>query len=53
VSPETVGEKVVRAIETAEFCVFCDGADSREMLETRCRDMLAAMDRQFPEGTDD
>ena len=48
VSPDTVGEQVARGILNDELYIFCDGSDSREMLETRCRDLLAAMDRQFP-----
>ena len=50
VSPDTVGEQVLAGIRNDELYIFCDGTDSREMLETRCNDMLAAMDRQFPKG---
>ncbi len=48
VPAETVGSQVMNAILTDEFYVFCDGAHTRSMLETRCSDMIAAMDRQFP-----
>jgi NAD(P)-dependent dehydrogenase (short-subunit alcohol dehydrogenase family) len=48
VAPETVGSQVMQAISTNEFYVFCDGTHTRDMLEKRCADMLAAMDRQFP-----
>ena len=50
VAAETVGSQVVRAILTNEFYVFCDGTHTRKMLEDRCKDMLAAMDRQFPKS---
>ena len=53
VPTETVGSQVIQAILTKEFYIFCDGTHTRDMLEKRCRDMLAAMDRQFPEGADD
>ena len=46
--PEAVGEQVLRTIKSEEFYVFCDGAQSRNMVETRAKDMLAAFDRQFP-----
>lgn len=48
VAAETVGAQVMRAILTDEFYVFCDGSHTRKMLQQRCEDMLAAMDRQFP-----
>lgn len=48
VPAETVGAQVMNAILTGEFYVFCDGTYTRSMLETHCRDMIAAMDRQFP-----
>jgi NAD(P)-dependent dehydrogenase (short-subunit alcohol dehydrogenase family) len=48
VAPETVGSQVMQAISTSEFYIFCDGTQTREMLETRCNDIIAAMDRQFP-----
>jgi len=48
VPAETVGSQVMNAILTDEFYIFCDGAHTRSMLETRCSDMIAAMDRQFP-----
>ena len=51
VPADTVGEQVKRAILTDEFYIFCDGTHTREMLEQRCADMLAAMDRQFPKPT--
>ena len=50
VPAETVGSQVMNAILTDEFYVFCDGTHTRSMLETHCRDMIAAMDRQFPKG---
>jgi len=53
VPAETVGSQVVQAILTREFYIFCDGTHTRGMLETHCRDLIAAMDRQFPEKTDD
>ena len=48
VPAETVGSQVMQAILTNEFYIFCDGTHTRKMLEERCRDMIAAMDRQFP-----
>lgn len=48
VQPETVGEQVIRAIQTDEFYIFCDGTDSRKMLEQRSKNMFDAFDRQFP-----
>ena len=48
VAAETVGSQVMRAILTDEFYVFCDGTHTRKMLLQRCEDMIAAMDRQFP-----
>ena len=48
VSADTVGEQVLAGIRSDELYIFCDGSDSRKMLETRCGDLLAAMDRQFP-----
>ena len=51
VPADTVGGQVKRAILTDEFYIFCDGTHTREMLEQRCADMLAAMDRQFPKPT--
>ena len=48
VAAETVGSQVMRAILTDEFYVFCDGTHTRKMLEQRCEDMMAAMNRQFP-----
>ena len=48
VPAETVGSQVMQAIRENEFYVFCDGTHTREMLEARCNDMIAAMDRQFP-----
>ena len=50
VPAETVGSQVMNAILTDEFYVFCDGTHTRSMLETRCSNMIAAMDRQFPKG---
>ena len=48
VAAETVGSQVMRAILTDEFYVFCDGTHTRKMLQQRCEDMIAAMNRQFP-----
>ena len=48
VPAETVGNQVMNAVLTDEFYVFCDGTHTRSMLETRCNDYIAAMDRQFP-----
>jgi short-subunit dehydrogenase len=48
VAAETVGSQVMRAILTDEFYVFCDGTHTRKMLQQRCEDMMAAMNRQFP-----
>ena len=48
VPTETVGAQVMNAILTGEFYIFCDGTNTRSMLETHCRDLIAAMDRQFP-----
>ena len=51
VPAETVGEQVMQAILTEEFYIFCDGTHTRNMLEKKCRDLMAAMDRQFPKET--
>ena len=48
VPSETVGAQVMQAILTDEFYVFCDGTHTRTMLEKRCSDLIAAMNRQFP-----
>ena len=48
VPADTVGQQVLNAIKNQEFYIFCDGTHTRKMLEKRCEDMLAAMDRQFP-----
>jgi NAD(P)-dependent dehydrogenase (short-subunit alcohol dehydrogenase family) len=48
VPAETVGSQVMRAIQTGEFYIFCDGTHTRGMLEKRCERLIAAMDRQFP-----
>ena len=48
VSADTVGEQVLAGIRNNELYIFCDGSDSREMLEARCRDLIGAMNRQFP-----
>ena len=48
IKPSAVGEQVLRAIKSEEFYIFCDGAESRDMVERRAKDMLAAFDRQFP-----
>ena len=53
VSPITVGERVLNAIRTKEFYIFCDGVHTRQMLEARCESLLEAMDRQFPGETKD
>jgi NAD(P)-dependent dehydrogenase (short-subunit alcohol dehydrogenase family) len=50
VPAETVGSQVMQAMLTNEFYIFCDGTHTREMLKTRCAEMIAAMDRQFPKG---
>jgi NAD(P)-dependent dehydrogenase (short-subunit alcohol dehydrogenase family) len=46
--PEDVGNMVIRGIETDELYIFCDGTESREMLEGRSKRLFDAMDRQFP-----
>ena len=53
VPAETVGLQVIHAILNQEFYIFCDGTHSRDMLEKRCQDLIAAMDRQFPRSDDD
>ena len=53
VPAETVGSQVIHAILNQEFYIFCDGTHTRDMLEQRCRDLISAMDRQFPRSTDD
>ena len=53
VPTETVGAQVIHAILNQEFYIFCDGTHTRGMLEQRCRDLISAMDRQFPRSTDD
>ena len=52
VPADTVGQQVLNAIKNQEFYIFCDGTHTRKMLEKRCEDMLAAMDRQFPKEED-
>jgi len=52
VPAETVGEQVMRAILTNELYIFCDGTDTRKMIDKHYTDMVAAMDRQFPENAD-
>ncbi|MYJ74690.1 MAG: SDR family oxidoreductase, partial [Gammaproteobacteria bacterium] len=47
VPAETIGSQVMNAILTDEFYVYCDGTHTRSMLESRCRDLIDAMDRQF------
>lgn len=49
VSADTVGEQVLQAIRNDEFYIFCDGTHTRKMLEKRCSNLIAAMDRQFPQ----
>jgi hypothetical protein len=53
VPAETVGSQVMQAILTDEFYIFCDGTHTRTMLDKRCSDMIAAMDRQFPGNDND
>ena len=48
VPADVVGQQVLNAIKNQEFYIFCDGTHTRKMLEKRCEEMLAAMDRQFP-----
>ena len=48
VPAETVGQQVMQAILNKEFYIFCDGTDTRKMLEQRYADLFGAMDRQFP-----
>jgi NAD(P)-dependent dehydrogenase (short-subunit alcohol dehydrogenase family) len=49
VPAETVGAQVMKAILANEFYVFCDGTHTRKMLENRCSNLIASMDRQFPQ----
>ncbi|MBT5817941.1 MAG: SDR family NAD(P)-dependent oxidoreductase [Proteobacteria bacterium] len=49
VPAETVGAQVMKAILGNEFYVFCDGTHTRKMLENRCSNLIASMDRQFPQ----
>ncbi|MEM7015964.1 MAG: SDR family NAD(P)-dependent oxidoreductase [Pseudomonadota bacterium] len=49
VSPEEVGDMVLRGIKTNELYIFCDGKASREMLESRTKALFEAMGRQFPQ----
>lgn len=49
VDPEAVGEMVIRGIEADELYIFCDGKESREMLEERNQRLVDAMNRQFPQ----
>ncbi len=51
VAPETVGQQVMQAIISGEFYIFCDGTNTRDMLEKRCQRMISSMDRQFPKET--
>jgi NAD(P)-dependent dehydrogenase (short-subunit alcohol dehydrogenase family) len=53
VPAETVGQQVMQAILSDEFYIFCDGTHTRKMLEQRCSDLIAAMDRQFPREIND
>lgn len=50
VPADTVGVQVMNAILNDEFYIFCDGTHTRKMLKKRCSNLLAAMDRQFPEN---
>ncbi len=49
VAPEKVGHQVLNAVLNGEFYIFCDGTQTRAMLTTRCKNLLSAMNRQFPE----
>ena len=49
VRPEDAGNMVIRGIETDELYIFCDGKESREMLEGRTQRLFDAMNRQFPQ----
>lgn len=49
VQPEESGNMVIRGIETDELYIFCDGRESREMLEGRTKRLFDAMNRQFPQ----
>lgn len=46
----TVAGQVLNAIKNEECDVFCDGKDTRKMLERRYDKLLAEMNRQFPKG---
>jgi len=48
VEPETVGEQVIRGIQNDELYIFCDGQQTREMLDERITALRGALDRQFP-----
>lgn len=48
VKPEESGNMVIRGIETDELYIFCDGKESREMMEGRTQRLFDAMNRQFP-----
>jgi NAD(P)-dependent dehydrogenase (short-subunit alcohol dehydrogenase family) len=47
-TPDNVGEMVVRGILNDELYIFTDGKQSRELIQRRFEDILAAFDRQFP-----
>lgn len=49
VDPEFVGELVVNGIRNDELYIFCDGKESRKMVELRMQSILDALDRQFPQ----
>ena len=46
----TVAGQVLNTIKNEECDVFCDGKDTRKMLERRYDKLLAEMNRQFPKG---
>jgi len=48
VSADLVGEQVADAIIQDEMFIFCDGGQTREMLDKRTKDLFDVLDRQFP-----
>ena len=53
VSPDTVGEQVVAGVRNNELYIFCDGSDSRKMLETTQASVFGFMCGQQPGHNND
>jgi len=47
---DTVGEQVVSGILNDELYIFCDGGESRNMVERRNKAIMDAFNRQLPKS---